>query len=389
MTTPPRQEPSAAESLVASLIAMGVSYAVLFVAWRLSKSACRAWDEFLGHASGATRRAASAAYRMLEQRNNGRAPALTEHERVLTSSVVDPSGFCTLADVGGLDEVVQEIGDLVVLPLSRPELFATGGKLVRAPRGVLLYGPPGCGKTMLARAVANDANAALLDVRASTLSDKYYGETNKLVRAVFSLASKLAPCVIFFDEVDGFLSARTSRDADVTLSLKAEFMSSLDGLLTDRADRGVVVLAATNRPYALDTAVLRRFARQFQISLPDVTARRRILKILLSHYSLASDVDLDHVARVTEHYSGADLEEVCRAAATRPVRELARHLRDRDQKSRHDPGRPKKNGTNSTKHSLPRPISFDDFRDALRRVAPTGADASAYRLDSALATEVD
>jgi len=401
-----------AESVLASLLAMGVSYAVLFLAWRLSRSALSAWDDL-------TRRSErSTALRFLEARHGGRSPSLSEHERSLAQCVVDPQNLgCGLRDVGGLDDVVEEIRDLVVLPLARPELFASGGKLVRAPRGVLLYGPPGCGKTMLARAVANDAGAALLDVRASTLSDKYYGETNKLVRAVFTLASKLAPCVVFLDEVDGFLAARSSRDADVTLALKAEFMSSLDGLLTDKANRGVVVLAATNRPYALDSAVLRRFARQFKVSLPDVRARRRILALLLAHSALDDDVDLDNLAHVTANYSGADLEEVCRAAATRPIRELARSAQFTSQSRRTSPPKAKANnnkhrfddhnglihgvvlGNNNNNNNnnnngngnnnIPRPVSADDFRDALRRVAPTGADALSYRLDTAVVSEVD
>ena len=366
---------SSAESVLASLVAMGLSYAMLFLAWRLSKGALRAWEDLT-----TKKGPSSAAFRLLAARNDGRSVSLTEHERALTACVVDPKNLgCALGDVGGLEEVVDEIRDLVVLPLSRPELFFGGGKLVRAPRGVLLYGPPGCGKTMLARAVAHDAGAALLDVRASTLSDKYYGETNKLVRAVFTLASKLAPCVVFMDEVDGFLAARSSRDADVTLALKAEFMSSLDGLLTDKACRGVVVLAATNRPFALDAAVLRRFARQFKISLPDYRARKRILFLLLTHYHLDPDVDLDAVAKLTDCYSGADLEEVCRAAATRPVRELARAMAKKLSPLANNEQQPK-----------PRNISVDDFRDALRRVAPTGADAHAYRLDKAnMVAEVD
>lgn len=390
-TRPPQSNPKETpttndESVVASLVAMGLSYAVLFLAWRLSKQAWRTWED-LARRSFST----NAAFRFLEARHSRRVPSLSEHERILTQCVVDPTVLgCTLQDVGGLDDVVDEIRDLVVLPLARPDLFSGGGKLVRAPRGVLLYGPPGCGKTMLARAVASDAGAALLDVRASTLSDKYYGETNKLVRAVFTLAAKLAPCVIFMDEVDGFLGARSSRDADVTLALKAEFMASLDGLLTEKANRGVVVLAATNRPYALDAAVLRRFARQFKISLPDYYARKRILTLLLAPYALDPDVDLALIAQRTDHYSGADLEEVCRAAATRPIRELARHLKSKSAPANMAATTTKNHDDDDDFVGVgPRPISSDDFRDALRRVAPTGADAVAYRLDTAVVSEVD
>ena len=177
----------------------------------------------------------------------------------------------------------RQLRDLVVWPLRHPGAFAGASKLARAPRGVLLYGEPGTGKTLVARGLARESGAALMDVRVSTLADKYYGESNKLVAATFSLARKLAPCVLFLDEVDGLLRSRSSGETEVTVSVKAEFMSHLDGLLVapDEAERPVVVVACTNRPYDLDPAVLRRFPKQYRVSLPDAKARRQILGILL------------------------------------------------------------------------------------------------------------
>ncbi|EGB12323.1 hypothetical protein AURANDRAFT_12470, partial [Aureococcus anophagefferens] len=249
---------------------------------------------------------------------------LSGHEAQLSGSVVDPEALAsTLDDVGGLEAIVEELRDLVVWPLRHPGAFAGASKLARAPRGVLLYGEPGTGKTLVARGLARESGAALMDVRVSTLADKYYGESNKLVAATFSLARKLAPCVLFLDEVDGLLRSRSSGETEVTVSVKAEFMSHLDGLLVapDEAERPVVVVACTNRPYDLDPAVLRRFPKQYRISLPDAKARREILGILLKGDGLDGDVDLEDVADRTPRFSGSDLEELCRAAVTRPVRE--------------------------------------------------------------------
>mmetsp|Transcript_9573 Transcript_9573/g.39092 ORF Transcript_9573/g.39092 Transcript_9573/m.39092 type:complete len:532 (-) Transcript_9573:167-1762(-) len=421
--TPPRSEVTSkddeAASVAASLVALAVTYGLAWLAWRLSKRIIAAVESALRAHTTSTLPAPAAAWLAKRYGANPAAwPGLTEHERTIASCVVDPSalGCAGLADVGGLDAVVDELRDLVVLPLARPDLFGglssqgsqsaappeKGGKkkkkksgsmdvtpsgssssssrkLIRAPRGVLLYGPPGTGKTLVARAVAVDAGAALLDVRAATLSDKYYGETNKLCAAMFSLAAKLAPCVIFLDEVDGFLSARSSRDHDVTLALKAQFFTCLDGLIADPRSTSVVVLAATNRPFDLDPAALRRLARQFEIGLPGLAARRHILDLLLRGAGpLAADVSLDDLARRTRGFSGSDLEELCRAAATRPVREFAkRQLSQLREES--SEGAAVKAPPATGEPPQPRPIGRDDFADALRRVRPTGEDSRAYR----------
>lgn len=342
----------ARNEVLGSLVGLAMTYTLLWVSWRIAKATASLLE---GENFGQRLPEACREWLLRRYGTSSAVPTLTEHEIVLASCVVGPDSLkSSLDDVGGLEDVVEELRDLVVLPLLRPELFGGRSKLVRAPRGVLLYGEPGTGKSLLARAVARESAAALLNVRASTLSDKYFGESNKLVAAMFSLACKLAPAIVFIDEVDGLLSARRSTDADVTLALRAEFMTHLDGLLTDQFESSVVVLAATNRPYDLDPAVLRRLSRQFRVGLPDQVARLKILTLLLRNETC--DVDLPRLAQKTAGYSGSDLEEVCRAAATKPIRDVC-------------------------KFGLaePRPISEADFSDALSRVAPTAHQALAFR----------
>ena len=158
---------------------------------------------------------------------------LSAHECVIAKEVLDAKqllegGFDT---IGGLDQLKQEVYELTVLPLRRPDLFNKRGRLLSAPRGLLFYGPPGTGK--MAKAIARESGATFINLRLSTLMDKYYGESNKLVAALFSLAHKLAPSIIFIDEIESLLRARGGTDEAPTICLKAEFMTLWDGLLTD------------------------------------------------------------------------------------------------------------------------------------------------------------
>lgn len=356
MVPSPQQRRSA--EVVGSFVLIAVSYTITWVAYVATKKLLESYQET------SQRGVASGCAEWLRRRHR-RPPSLNEHEKTVAASVVSPDTLtCGLEDVGGLEEVVEEVRDLVVLPLTRPEFFGSGNKLIRAPRGLLFYGEPGTGKSLLARAVARDSGAALLNVRASTLTDKYFGESNKLVAAMFSLAAKLSPSIIFIDEIDGLLSARRFGDSDCSAALRAEFMTHLDGLLTEMADPGVVVLAATNRPYDLDPAILRRLGRQFRIGLPDLRARQRILALLLR--SENKSVDLARLAKRTQGYSGSDLEELCRAAATKPIRDFCKTLRSVQ-------------GESSSSKEQPRPISEADFEDALNHVKPTAHQALAYR----------
>ncbi|XP_042072795.1 outer mitochondrial transmembrane helix translocase-like [Haplochromis burtoni] len=187
--------------------------------------------------------------------------------------------------------------------------------------GVLLYGPPGCGKTLIAKATAKEAGFAFINLKPSTLTDKWYGESQKLTAAVFSLASKLGPTIIFIDEIDSFLRSRSSRDHEVTAMMKAQFMSLWDGLETDHQCQ-VIIMGATNRPEDIDPAILRRMPTKIHIKLPNIEQRKQILRLILENETVDPLINLSHIARETEGFSGSDLKEICREAALLSVREI-------------------------------------------------------------------
>ncbi|EDV22117.1 uncharacterized protein TRIADDRAFT_59287 [Trichoplax adhaerens] len=245
---------------------------------------------------------------------------LSDYEMSIASHLVDPKSVnVSWEDIGGLDDVINEILETVVLPFRRQDLFV-GSNLLKPPRGVLLYGNPGCGKTMIAKATARAAGCHFINLQISTLTDKWYGESQKLAAAVFSLAYKLQPVIIFVDEIDSFLRARSSNDHEATAMMKAQFMSLWDGLCSDES-ANIMILGATNRLADVDAAILRRMPARFHIPLPDLACRRQIIGKILKDEKLADDVVLDNIAQCSEGLSGSDLREVCRYAAACRVRD--------------------------------------------------------------------
>ncbi|KAK9726290.1 hypothetical protein RND81_05G204300 [Saponaria officinalis] len=245
-----------------------------------------------------------------------------EFEKKLLADVIpaDEIGV-TFEDIGALETVKDTLKELVMLPLQRPELF-TKGQLTKPCKGILLFGPPGTGKTMLAKAVATEAGANFINISMSSIASKWFGEGEKYVKAVFSLASKIAPSVIFVDEVDSMLGRRENPgEHEAMRKMKNEFMVNWDGLRTKDRER-VLVLAATNRPFDLDEAVIRRLPRRLMVSLPDAVNREKILRVILAKEDLAADVDLPLVANMTDGYSGSDLKNLCVTAAYCPIREI-------------------------------------------------------------------
>ncbi|KAG0453873.1 hypothetical protein HPP92_025177 [Vanilla planifolia] len=250
-----------------------------------------------------------------------------QYEDVIACDVINPDHIdVEFSSIGGLENIKQALFELVILPLRRPELFAHG-KLLSPQKGVLLYGPPGTGKTMLAKALAKEAEAVFINVRVSNLMSKWFGDAQKLVAAVFTLAYKLQPAIIFIDEVDSFLGQRRNTDHEVMTNMKTEFMSLWDGFTTDQNAR-VMVLAATNRPNELDDAILRRFPQAFEIGIPDQSERSKILKVILKGEKVEEDIDYDCIARQCEGFTGSDIFELCKQAAYIPVRELLQSERN-------------------------------------------------------------
>ncbi|KAL2518965.1 AAA-type ATPase family protein [Abeliophyllum distichum] len=245
-----------------------------------------------------------------------------EFEKRLLADVIPPGDIgVTFDDIGALENVKDTLKELVMLPLQRPELFSKG-QLTKPCKGILLFGPPGTGKTMLAKAVATEAGANFINISMSSITSKWFGEGEKYVKAVFSLASKIAPSVIFVDEVDSMLGRRENPgEHEAMRKMKNEFMVNWDGLRTKDKER-VLVLGATNRPFDLDEAVIRRLPRRLMVNLPDAQNRDKILRVILAKEELAPNVDLDVVANMTAGYSGSDLKNLCVTAAHCPIREI-------------------------------------------------------------------
>ncbi|KAK9665374.1 hypothetical protein RND81_14G108200 [Saponaria officinalis] len=290
----------------------------------------------------------------------------------------------TFADIGALDDIKESLQELVMLPLRRPDLFKGG--LLKPCRGILLFGPPGTGKTMLAKAIANEAGASFINVSMSTITSKWFGEDEKNVRALFSLAAKVSPTIIFVDEVDSMLGQRTRvGEHEAMRKIKNEFMTHWDGLLS-KAGEQILVLAATNRPFDLDEAIIRRFERRIMVGLPGVENREKIMRTLLSKEH-AEEMDFQELATMTEGYTGSDLKNLCVTAAYRPVRELIQKERKKDieRKKRAQENVDSSDGTSEAKEDdekkeepiVLRRLTMEDMKIAKQQVAASFASEGA------------
>ncbi|XP_076895023.1 uncharacterized protein LOC143547498 [Bidens hawaiensis] len=303
--------------------------------------------------------------RLKEQESVSKKPAQNlknlakdEYESNFISAVVPPGEIgIKFDDIGALEDVKTALHELAVLPMKRPELFSHGN-LLRPCKGILLFGPPGTGKTLLAKALATEAGANFISITGSTLTSKWFGDAEKLTKALFSFASKLAPVIVFVDEVDSLLGARGGGfEHEATRRMRNEFMAAWDGLRSKDSQR-ILILGATNRPFDLDDAVIRRLPRRIYVDLPDADNRMKILKIFLDKENVELDFDIRSLANATEGYSGSDLKNLCIAAAYRPVQELL----DEEKK-----------GTKCDTTPALRPLNLDDFIQSKAKVGPSVA----------------
>ncbi len=262
----------------------------------------------------------------------------------------------TYEDIGGMKHIIQRVRELVELPLRHPELFKRLG--IEPPKGILLYGPPGCGKTLLAKAVANEADAYFIAINGPEIMSKYYGESEQRLREIFEQAKKNSPAIIFIDEIDAIAPKRDEVVGEVERRVVAQLLALMDGL----ESRGeVVVIAATNRPNALDPALRRpgRFDREIEIPLPDKQGRLEILQIHTRGVPLAEDVDLEKLAEITHGYTGADLAALVKEAALHALR---RYLPEIDLESESIPA-----------EVLERmEVRMEDFLAAFKEIVPSG-----------------
>jgi transitional endoplasmic reticulum ATPase len=258
-------------------------------------------------------------------------------------------------DIGGLREEIQKVREMIELPLRHPEIFEKLG--IEAPKGVLLHGPPGTGKTLLAKAVANESNSHFISISGPEIMSKFYGESEARLREIFKEAKEKAPSIMFVDEIDSIAPKREEVTGEVERRVVSQLLSLMDGL---EARGKVIVMAATNRPNALDQALRRpgRFDREIEIKVPDKRGRLEILQIHTHNMPLETDVDQDKIAAITHGFVGADLEYLCKEAAMKCLRRLLPELNLEDEKLAPD--------------VLNRLIiTMNDFENAIKDVMPS------------------
>ncbi|MGA7007683.1 MAG: CDC48 family AAA ATPase, partial [Nitrososphaeraceae archaeon] len=232
-------------------------------------------------------------------------------------------------DIGGLKGEIQKVREMIELPLRHPEIFEKLG--IEAPKGILLHGPPGTGKTLLAKAVASETNAHFISISGPEIMSKFYGESEARIREIFKESREKAPSIIFIDEIDSIAPKREEVTGEVERRVVSQLLSLMDGL----ESRGkVIVIAATNRPNAIDPALRRpgRFDREIEIKVPDKRGRLEILQIHSHNMPLESDVNQEKIAAVTHGFVGADMEYLCKEAAMRCLRRLLPELSLEDEK---------------------------------------------------------
>lgn len=266
-----------------------------------------------------------------------------EKREAILSTIVPEKPNVRWDDIAGLESVKQAIDDSIILPLKRPELFEG----MPSWKGIFLFGPPGCGKTMIAKAAATECDATFFNVSAADLMIKWVGDSEQRVQTLFQVAREMQPSIIFLDEVDALGVKRTGSESPVSTRVLTQMLQGMDGV-TAKVDDRIMVLGATNRPWNVDSALLRRFDKRILIPLPDVITRKAIFDISIRkmpQMTLSEDVNLDELAKLTEGYTGDDIKKLCMDAWYIPIHELREK--------------------NALEKGVPRVVNRSDFLQAL------------------------
>ncbi len=272
-------------------------------------------------------------------------------QEMISDTIISERPNIKMTEVAGLDDAKQAINDAILTPLKHPELFK--GKARQPWRGILFYGPAGCGKTLIAKAVASEVNATFFNVSAANIVSKWLGESERLVMHLFQIARKNQPAIVFIDELDSIGVSRSGDDVGGERRMKTQLLTELQGLASNHDDR-VTVIGATNLPWEIDFALKSRFEKRIHVPLPNTEARAAILEIHMEDIEISPTIDFVEMADLTEGYSGRDISIVCREAAMEPIRDLQRTGRLDDEREILDI----------------RPVSRDDFLSAIENIRP-------------------
>ena len=248
-----------------------------------------------------------------------------------------PPTHISLADLGGVDNVIQQLEDLIILPMTRPQIYEASK--VQPPRGILLHGPPGCGKTMICNAFAAELGVSFINISAPSIVSGMSGESERALRDHFDEAKKAAPCLIFIDEIDAITPKRESAQREMEKRIVAQLLTCMDDLALEKTDgKPVIVLAATNRPDSLDPALRRggRFDKEINMSVPSEPVREQILRALTRQMSLSDDVDLPLLANRTPGFVGADLNDLVSTTGAAAIKRYLDHLREASESTEMD-----------------------------------------------------
>lgn len=285
-----------------------------------------------------------------DERLKGIEPKMIE---LIMNEIMDHGPQLSWDDIAGLEFAKKTIKEIVVWPMLRPDIF-TG--LRGPPKGLLLFGPPGTGKTLIGKCIASQSKSTFFSISASSLTSKWVGEGEKMVRAMFAVARCHQPAVVFIDEIDSLLSQRSDGEHEASRRIKTEFLIQLDGAAT-LSDERILVIGATNRPQEIDEAARRRFVKRLYIPLPEGEARKHIVLNLLSQQTFQlSEAELDAIQLQSEGYSGSDMSYLCKEAALGPIRSM-----------------PFGDIENITADQV-RPIMYEDFEAAFHQVRASVSD---------------